>query len=97
MMGVGAPADPAATASTPAPPASAGTSPDAIVVRGARVHNLKDIDCEYPLPTDGRDGPSGSGKSSLAFDTLYAEGSGAMSSPSPLTPGSSSSGWRNQM
>ncbi len=48
---------------------------NAIVVRGAREHNLKNIDVEIP-----RDklvvisGISGSGKSSLAFDTLYAEG-----------------------
>ena len=46
-----------------------------IVIQGARVHNLKNIDLEIP-----RDqlvvitGVSGSGKSSLAFDTLYAEG-----------------------
>jgi excinuclease ABC subunit A len=46
-----------------------------IVIKGARVHNLKNIDLEIP-----RDrlvvitGVSGSGKSSLAFDTLYAEG-----------------------
>src|SRR5437868_3013695 len=48
---------------------------DRIVVRGAREHNLKNIDLEIP-----RDqlvvitGLSGSGKSSLAFDTIYAEG-----------------------
>jgi excinuclease ABC subunit A len=48
---------------------------DKIIVRGARTHNLKNIDIEIP-----RDklvvitGLSGSGKSSLAFDTLYAEG-----------------------
>ena len=47
----------------------------AIQVRGARVHNLKNIDVDLP-----RDclvvltGVSGSGKSSLAFDTIYAEG-----------------------
>lgn len=48
---------------------------ETIVVKGARVHNLKNIDVEIP-----RDqfvvltGVSGSGKSSLAFDTIYAEG-----------------------
>src|SRR5437667_8342725 len=48
---------------------------DWIAVRGARVHNLKNIDVDLP-----RDqlvvitGLSGSGKSSLAFDTIYAEG-----------------------
>ena len=48
---------------------------DTIAVRGARTHNLKNIDLDIP-----RDklviitGLSGSGKSSLAFDTLYAEG-----------------------
>src|SRR5258708_28381956 len=48
---------------------------DKIVIRGAREHNLKNIDLEIP-----RDqlvvitGLSGSGKSSLAFDTIYAEG-----------------------
>ena len=49
--------------------------PDSISIRGAREHNLKDFNIELP-----RDklivitGLSGSGKSSLAFDTVYAEG-----------------------
>src|SRR6202042_3019838 len=48
---------------------------DAIVIKGAREHNLKNIDLTLPrnrliVIT----GPSGSGKSSLAFDTIYAEG-----------------------
>ncbi len=44
-------------------------------MRGARVHNLKGIDCEIPHNRlTVITGPSGSGKSSLAFDTLYAEG-----------------------
>ncbi|MBI4458254.1 excinuclease ABC subunit UvrA, partial [Candidatus Uhrbacteria bacterium] len=48
---------------------------NAIVIKGARVHNLKNIDIEVPK---GKfvvmTGLSGSGKSSLAFDTIYAEG-----------------------
>src|SRR5487761_2708857 len=56
---------------------SSGAFPltDAIIIRGARTHNLKNISCEIP---HGKltvvSGVSGSGKSSLAFDTIYAEG-----------------------
>jgi excinuclease ABC subunit A len=58
---------------------SAAPSPiafnDAIIIRGARTHNLKNISCDIP---HGKltvvSGVSGSGKSSLAFDTIYAEG-----------------------
>src|SRR5512146_2098150 len=54
---------------------TSGSGMRAITIRGAKVHNLKNVDLEIP-----RDklvvftGLSGSGKSSLAFDTLYAEG-----------------------
>jgi excinuclease ABC subunit A len=48
---------------------------DQITIRGARTHNLKGVDCDIP---HGKltvvSGVSGSGKSSLAFDTIYAEG-----------------------
>ncbi len=78
-------ADSAYDARNDLPTGSTGTADDAggpanrthgsIVVKGARVHNLDNLDLELPrrrlvVVT----GPSGSGKSSLAFDTLYAEG-----------------------
>src|SRR4026207_1403255 len=48
---------------------------DFISIRGARQHNLKGFDLEIPRRTvTVVTGPSGSGKSSLAFDTIYAEG-----------------------
>ncbi len=48
---------------------------DKIVIHGARQHNLKNIDLELPKnKLIVITGPSGSGKSSLAFDTIYAEG-----------------------
>jgi excinuclease ABC subunit A len=48
---------------------------ESIVIRGARQHNLKGFDLEIPRRTlTVITGPSGSGKSSLAFDTIYAEG-----------------------
>src|ERR1051325_855645 len=51
------------------------SSPDRVIIRNARQHNLKGITVELPRRAlTVITGPSGSGKSSLAFDTLYAEG-----------------------
>ena len=66
-----------AATKAPATPRKRSSSRDEpkIIVRGARQHNLKNVNVEMP-----RDklvvftGLSGSGKSSLAFDTIYAEG-----------------------
>ena len=57
------------------PQESRGAVADRLVVRGAREHNLKDVSLD--LPRDAMivfTGLSGSGKSSLAFDTIFAEG-----------------------
>src|SRR5271170_3375176 len=68
-------AKPAAKGSSQARPDDLAAMGRVIAIRGAREHNLKNIDLTIP-----RDklvvftGLSGSGKSSLAFDTIYAEG-----------------------
>jgi len=76
-VGPGGPAPPHAprTGEAAAPPPPAAVGDEAIRIHGARQHNLKNLDLAIP-----RDrlvvitGLSGSGKSSLAFDTIYAEG-----------------------
>jgi excinuclease UvrABC ATPase subunit len=68
-----------------------------IRIRGARQHNLKNLDLdirtgEMTVVT----GPSGSGKSSLVFDTLYAEGQRRYVETFSPTRGSSSTAWTDR-
>ena len=56
-------------------PASSNIAPDAIFIKGARMHNLKNVDVAIPRnKLVVATGVSGSGKSSLTMDTLFAEG-----------------------
>ena len=69
-----------------------------IYVKGARVNNLKDIDLELPRnKLIVFTGLSGSGKSSLAFDTLYAEGQEVCRISLRLCRDSSWDRWKNRM
>ena len=62
---------------------------DYIEIKGAREHNLKNIDISIPKnKLTVVTGLSGSGKSSLAFDTIYAEGSAVMWKACRLMPAS---------
>jgi len=72
------PSEPSAALDLSAEPGSvvrASFRQDSIRIRGARVHNLKNLSLEIPHEKlTVVTGVSGSGKSSLAFDTIYAEG-----------------------
>ena len=68
-----------------------------IVIRGVRQNNLKGFDLTLPRnKLIVFTGLSGCGKSSLAFDTLYAEGSGATSNPFPPTRASFWGRWKSR-
>ena len=71
---------------------------DKIIIRGAREHNLKNID--LTIPRDSlvvMTGLSGSGKSSLAFDTIFADVSGGIWRAFPPTRECSSGRWKSPM
>lgn len=69
-----------------------------ISIRGARVNNLKNISITIPRNKfTVITGVSGSGKSSLAFDTLFAEGQRRFARVSHHTPDSFSAGCRSRM
>ncbi|MBL8602641.1 MAG: excinuclease ABC subunit UvrA [Myxococcales bacterium] len=69
------PTKPAVNVAEGARPATEITVPDAVIVHGAREHNLHVAKLEVPREKlVAMTGPSGSGKSSLAFDVIYAEG-----------------------
>jgi len=68
-------AEPTLRPETPSKPSSRRPGKNSIVVEGARAHNLRNVDLTIPKrQLVVFTGPSGSGKSSLAFDTIYAEG-----------------------
>jgi len=70
---------------------------EAIEVRGARVNNLKNISFSIPINLmTVVTGVSGSGKSSLAFDTIYAEGQRRYVESLPAYAANSSSAWTSR-